>query len=241
MCSTAHRQLCLQLLYERRGAIKISMMADHGHNYMPSKNVFAGTTLLNEAGFIRPSRFASDKDCVVEINALVTCAGIHTRQPAEVAAALCRHEQIELAIYAEGPRAIIRTAARDRGGRMPRRQLRYVPLDADVLGYGPLIAQLKAEGRWTPTALRAMRSGFSARSITPGPTRRGGSGMRCTGDSSIRRRLAVAQGRVLRRLSAVREVHQDGVDARRVEPGQQRDVRDDDDRPADIERCGTRM
>src|SRR5439155_6817269 len=33
------RQLCLQLLYERRGAITISMMADHGHNYMPSVNV----------------------------------------------------------------------------------------------------------------------------------------------------------------------------------------------------------
>src|SRR5205085_7081799 len=32
------RQLCLQLLYERRGAIKISMMADHGHNYTPSRN-----------------------------------------------------------------------------------------------------------------------------------------------------------------------------------------------------------
>ena len=41
------RRLCLQLLYERRGAIKISMMADHGHNYMPSTNVFLDKMLLN--------------------------------------------------------------------------------------------------------------------------------------------------------------------------------------------------
>lgn len=139
------RQLCLQLLYERRGAIKISMMADHGHNYMPSRN-FSLDKILTTAGFHPADKIRGDKDCVVEINALVTCAAVDTLHPAEIAAVLCQHEQIEMAIYSDGPRTIIRTAAGSaavecRGGR-----LRYVPIDADVLAYEALIARLKAEG-----------------------------------------------------------------------------------------------
>jgi len=134
------------LLYERRGAIKISMMADHGHNYMQSQNVSLDE-MLKAAGFHPADKISDNKDCVVEINALVTCAGIHTRRPAEVASALCGHEQIELAAYTEGARVIIRTArgisaVECRGGR-----LRYMPLDADVLDFAPLIARLKAEGK----------------------------------------------------------------------------------------------
>jgi predicted RND superfamily exporter protein len=139
------RQLCLQLLYERRGAIKISMMADHGHNYMPSKNILLNE-YLKEAGFHPAEKLRKPRDCVVEINALVTCAGIHTREPAEVASVVCRHEPVELAMYMDGARVIVRngkgtSAVECRGGL-----LRYLPLDADVLGYGPLIAQLKVSG-----------------------------------------------------------------------------------------------
>src|SRR5206468_10407239 len=33
------QRLCLQLLYERRGALKISICADHGHNLKESTNI----------------------------------------------------------------------------------------------------------------------------------------------------------------------------------------------------------
>jgi hypothetical protein len=140
------RQLCLQLLYERRGAIKISMMADHGHNYTPSVSALLAE-MLKAAGFRVKDRIKGDRDCVIEYNALVTTSGIHTRHPGGVAAALCRHEQIELAIYQEGERSIIesargRAAIECRGGRV-----RYVPLDADVLDYQPVIDGLKSEGK----------------------------------------------------------------------------------------------
>jgi predicted RND superfamily exporter protein len=140
------RQLCLQLMYERRGAIKISIMADHGHNYTPSKNVLLAK-LLTDAGFHPADRIAGDQDCVVEVNALVTCASLTTRQPAAVSAALCNNEAVELAIYSEGPRVILRTKQGTSAVECRDGQLRYIPLDADVLGYGPLIAQLKAEGQ----------------------------------------------------------------------------------------------
>jgi hypothetical protein len=40
----------LQLLYERHGAIKISVLSDHGHNLMHSKNMPVQKT-LEDAGF----------------------------------------------------------------------------------------------------------------------------------------------------------------------------------------------
>jgi predicted RND superfamily exporter protein len=139
------KRLCLQMLYERRGAIKISMMADHGHNYIRSKN-FSVSDMLKEAGFHPADRIDAENDCVVEFSALVTCGGVHTRHPAEVAAALCRHEQVEVAIYQQGARSIIRTARGTAAVECRGHKLRYLPIDADVLGYGPLIEQLKAEG-----------------------------------------------------------------------------------------------
>jgi hypothetical protein len=139
------RQLCLQLLYERRGAIKITMMADHGHNYMPSKNILLNE-YLKEAGFHPAEKLRKPRDCVVEINALVTCAGVHTHEPAEVASVLCRHDTIELAMYMEGSRVIVRSGKGTSAVECRDGLLRYLPLDADVLGYGPLISQLKVSG-----------------------------------------------------------------------------------------------
>ncbi len=43
-------RLCLQLLYERHGAIRISVMADHGHNMVASKNIDV-EKLLRAGGF----------------------------------------------------------------------------------------------------------------------------------------------------------------------------------------------
>ncbi len=143
------KRLCLQLLYERRGAIKISMMADHGHNYMLSKNASLDEMLI-AAGYHPAEKIRGDKDCIVEINALVTCAAVDTLHPAEVSAALCRNEQVELAVYADGPRTIIRTADGSAAVECRAGQLRYVPIDADVLDYLPLIARLKAEGKMDP-------------------------------------------------------------------------------------------
>jgi hypothetical protein len=140
------RQLCLQLLYERRGAIKISMMADHGHNYMQSKNVSL-EQMLSAAGFHPAKKLRDPKDFIVELDALVTYVGVDTLDPDAVAKTLCTYEPIELAIYMQGPRAIVRSAAGTAAIECRNGQLRYLPLDSDVLGYEPVIAKLKAEGQ----------------------------------------------------------------------------------------------
>lgn len=140
------RQLCLQLLHERRGAIKISMMADHGHNYAASSNIPLAD-LLKKAGFHPSNHVKSDRDVFIEINGLVTCAGIVTQRPAEVSAALLEDDRIELAMYLERDRAIVRSSKGSAAIEMRNGKLRYVPLDADVLDLNAMIrANADADG-----------------------------------------------------------------------------------------------
>jgi hypothetical protein len=139
------RQLCLQLLYERRGAIKISMMADHGHNYAPTANVRLDKLL--EAGGFRPrDSIRADRDVVVEMNGLVTYAGVHTQRPAEVARLLVADHRIELVMYMEQERAVVRSPAGSAVIECRNGRLRYRPVEADVLSLGPLVDALSAEG-----------------------------------------------------------------------------------------------
>jgi hypothetical protein len=138
-------QLCLQILYERHGAVKLSLMADHGHNLMHSVNVPVDD-FLTKAGLHPTDSIHRPDDVVVELNGLVTYAAVQTSQPARVADALLAHSPIQLAMYLDGDRVIVRsaraTAAIDcRAGR-----LRYVPLSGDVLDYRPVMKSLAAMG-----------------------------------------------------------------------------------------------
>jgi len=127
------RQLCLQLFHERRGAIRISMMADHGHNLVPTKNVSLAD-ILTRAGFRVTDSIKQDDDVVVSVNGLVTNAAVHTRRPREVAAVLARHEAVELLAYRDGAQVMVRSAKGVSAIDAYADTLRYLPMDADVLG-----------------------------------------------------------------------------------------------------------
>jgi hypothetical protein len=141
-------RLCLQLLYERRGAVKISMMSDHGHNLVASKNVPV-ERLLRDQG-LRPTKRLRQQhpdDVVLELNGLVTYFAAHTSQPQRIADAMLRDPQIELAMYMDGNQVIVRdghgAAAIERRGA----RLRYVSADRDVLGYQSLLDGMSASGK----------------------------------------------------------------------------------------------
>jgi hypothetical protein len=140
------RQLCLQVLYERQGAIKISLMADHGHNLVESKNLRLDE-VLRAAGFRPGNALREDGDVVVEVNGLVTYAGVHTRQPARVAAALATREAVELAMYQEGDGVVVGDAKGSARIECREGRLRYTPVDRDVLGYAGVVERLAAEGK----------------------------------------------------------------------------------------------
>jgi hypothetical protein len=77
----------------------------------------------------------------------VTYAGVHTRQPARVAAVLGAREEVELAMYQDGEAVVVRDG---RGvARIECRdgRLRYSTVDRDVLGYEDVVRKLTVEGK----------------------------------------------------------------------------------------------
>ncbi|HEX4792899.1 MAG TPA: hypothetical protein VH370_03850 [Humisphaera sp.] len=139
-------RLCLRLFYERQGAIKISILADHGHNLMASKNISLADP-LKAAGFRVTDRINGPDDVVLEINGLVTYAAVRTWRPEKVAASLAVLPQIELAMYLDGERVIVRSSRGSAAVECKNRRVRYVPLDADVLNYSSVVDALKTAGK----------------------------------------------------------------------------------------------
>lgn len=139
-------QLCLQLLYERRGAIKITLMSDHGHNLVDSKNVNI-EPILREAG-LRPSKsLRRPNDAVMEINGLVTYAAVQTKQPQRLIETLARRPEVDQVMYQEGDALIVQSAAGKAVIEARDGLVRYRPIDADVLGYVPVLDNLRSRGQ----------------------------------------------------------------------------------------------
>src|SRR5690606_26906800 len=63
-------QLSLQLLYERHGAVRISMLSDHGHSLVPAERIELEPA-LEAAGFTPAKQIDSDTDVVIDHDGLV--------------------------------------------------------------------------------------------------------------------------------------------------------------------------
>lgn len=138
-------QLTLQLLYERRGAVKISILADHGHNMVATERIQLDET-LREAGFNPTSGLDGPNDVVVEMDGMVNYIGIHTTQPQRVADALLARHEVQLAMYQDGSRIIVRNEQGSAGIERRDGAFRYAPLDHDVLDYATLLEQFAEYG-----------------------------------------------------------------------------------------------
>jgi hypothetical protein len=150
----AAKQLCLQLLYERHGAIKISIMADHGHNLVESHSAQrALEKAIEGSGFRVQGSVKSERDVVVELAALVDYVGLRTVHPKLVAEAVTRAKEVELAAYLQGSSVIVRNAQGAAAIDYRDGAFRYRVIDppappsppADVLGYQAVVEKLKKD------------------------------------------------------------------------------------------------
>ena len=154
-------RLCLQLLWERQGALKISILADHGHNLTASQFVSI-KNILTDAGFAVGDKIQSDTDVVIDTEGLVTYAGIHTRRPAAVADVLLRKPQMQLALYMEAERVIVRDDSGSAAIEKKDGKIRYVPIDRDVLNYQPVQALLTMSGKADAQGFATPEAWFAA-------------------------------------------------------------------------------
>jgi hypothetical protein len=145
-CLDGLDQLVMQVLHERCGQVEISVLADHGHNLRPGTRIDLAA-MLRGAGFHPAGGLRAMDDVVIEQDGLVNYAGVHTRRPADVAAAIAARPEIALAMYLDGDRVLVRgehglATVEERAGRY-----RYAAEGADVLGLQPIAESLAAAGK----------------------------------------------------------------------------------------------
>jgi hypothetical protein len=154
-------QLCVQILYERAGAVHISVLADHGHNLMPSQRIELDES-LRQSGLQSSSRIRSDEDVVVENDGMVNYIGMHTRQPAALAEALLTRDEVQLVMYRLEGRVTIRSDQATAVIECRDDRFRYVPLNGDVLDYRKVIDQLQRQGKMDADGYVTDRDWFEA-------------------------------------------------------------------------------
>jgi len=154
-------RLSLQLLYERNGAVKISILSDHGHNLIAPERIDLEPT-LREAGFTPSSSIRTDEDVVIDLDGLVNYAGLHTRRPREVAEVLAGLDAVEVAMFVEGERVVVLTAAGEgyverHGGR-----LRFVSTAGNPLDYQRVVDELRRSGHLDENGFASPEEWFKA-------------------------------------------------------------------------------
>ncbi len=139
-------RLCEQIIFERRGRVKITLTADHGHNLVENRRISFRKVL--EAGGYRQTKTLREPRDVVPISyGLVTYAAFYTNDPAGVANCLANHEDVEFACYPADGGIIVS----DRTGhaRITKGESGFVydAREADPLKLNPIIEQLRREGK----------------------------------------------------------------------------------------------
>lgn len=142
MCLRRVEQLVHQVLWETRGLVKITLLADHGHSYTPAKRAPIEDHLRGK-GWRLASRLRRPEDVVYIRFGLETYASFATNRPAALAADLVACEGIELASYADGETVVVlapggrRAVVRRKAGRYG-----YEPQKGDPLKLGPILGKL---------------------------------------------------------------------------------------------------
>ncbi len=166
-------RLCAQLIHQRRGKVKITLTADHGHNLVPNRRV-KFDDLLAAHGFRVRKSLDAPRDVVPIEYGLVTYAAFYTNAPADVAACLVAHDDVEFVCYPLGRAVVVQNAAGLARIRRDDTGYYYDASDADPLGLAPILAELReadlvhASGALPEDVLFAA----TARHVYPAPLQR---------------------------------------------------------------------
>ncbi|HOW69750.1 MAG TPA: hypothetical protein PKY77_04040 [Phycisphaerae bacterium] len=140
-------RFCMTMLHQTRGRIRISLFSDHGHDLVMGKRI-ALKKQMARLGYRVGDALRQPGDVVIPEFGLVTCAAIHTREPAQVARDVVNIDGMELAAYRGDEDSIVVV---DRQGvamisRSPA-GFRYRVRSGDPLRLEPVLDQLRTAGK----------------------------------------------------------------------------------------------
>jgi len=158
-------RFCMTMLYDTHGRIRISLFSDHGHNLVESRRI-ALKKQMAQLGYRVGETLQQPGDVVIPEFGLVTCAAIHTREPAQVARDVVNIDGIELAAYRGNDDTIVVT---DRKGVATITHspagFRYEIQLGDPLRLKPVFDRLRAEGKLDPAGFVGDRVLFEATAV----------------------------------------------------------------------------
>ncbi len=169
-CLHQLERLTTEVLWETRGLVKVTVMADHGLSYEKVKSLDLKKHLLDRGWLLR-DHLNGPRDVVLSTLGVVTYACLSTRCPGELSEDLISCEGVDLVSYAlgdavevlngEGDRAIIRV----RNGRFI-----YEPLVKDPLLLISILDDLKPDEHGSYDAEDLLEA--TATHVYPSPLKR---------------------------------------------------------------------
>lgn len=174
-------QWCEQIVYERRGKVKISLLADHGHS-TSGQGRASFKKLLKENGYSLTDHLEKTSDVVTVEFGLVSYAVYYTDDPAGVATALLTDPRTILACYplvkektaADGLDVVVQTTDGKATVRKKQGRFGYEVEYGDPLELSDIIEQLRRKVRIDSDGFIDDRAMFEAtlNHIYPDPLRR---------------------------------------------------------------------
>lgn len=143
-------RLCAQVVHERRGLVKITLLADHGHNLVRGRRV-SFREQLEACGYHRRKSLHGPRDVVTISYGLVTYAAFFTDDPAGVAACLVQHADVEFASYPHHDAIIVQDADGYATITRGAAGFAYDATRSDPLRLRPILATLEAGGHRAPS------------------------------------------------------------------------------------------
>jgi len=139
-------RLCEQIVYERRGRVNISLLADHGHN-LSGRGRVSFTNLLKRAGFRPASCIKEEHDVVTVKYGLVTYAAFFTPRPADVAQVLLADPVTTIACYKRDDSIVVESVGGKAIIEHHEDKYRYRALYGDPLELKDILRQLEQNGQ----------------------------------------------------------------------------------------------
>jgi hypothetical protein len=138
--------LCERIVYEKRGRVRLSLLADHGQQLKPAKRITFRERLA-QSDYRQRDSIRGPNDVVIPAYGLVTYAAVYTDEPAAVATVLLEDPAVDLAAYPHEGAVVVRSS--DGEARILRRADGYIyeTLSGDPLRLNPIISTLRAAGR----------------------------------------------------------------------------------------------
>ena len=166
-CLQTVDRLCERLTWERRGRIRFTVFADHGHDMVAAENVDLRPH-LEAAGFRSSQRLEDHRSVYIARFGLVSCAVLNTQDPEGVAEALVTHPAVDIVAYpkpaAPGNSVIIVRRGRETAevSRDARGAFLYRAMEGDPLRLAAIRIGLSEAGKLTADGAASDRDWFDA-------------------------------------------------------------------------------